>query len=598
MNRSKIWLLSFLLTFVGIHAYSQVAGSGKANSDTFTHTIERGQTVYAIATMYGVTPEDIYKLNPNSKTVIKIGDKLIIPQKRADLLSTQEQAYTFHTIAPKETLYSLSRSNNVTPQQIIEENPGLTAATFKIGRTIRIPQSSASQTTTVIKEVKKPDIEYKIKKKETLFSIGRAFHVTPEALLERNPELKSGVKAGQIIFIPSPVEITEIATESLGNEAEINALLNQTIAAKRVSATNVALLLPFMSKDPGAAVDPSNARFIEYYEGFLLAVDSLKKKGQSINLYVYDTNKNPKTTADILRKEEMKKMNLIVGAVYNEQINLIANFAQKNNIKYVIPFTSKNDNVLNNPDIFQVNTPQSYLYSKASQAFSTLYANHNVVILKMPQDKDSKDEFISELKSELDAKKMEYQTCTYNSENFSETLLSYLSDTKPNVIIPTTSSAEALSRFLAPLKSIKDSKPEYTLSLFGYPDWQVYTKEYLDKYYALDTYIYSNFYANNLSSQVKEFYNKFKVWYSKSLYVSYPRYGMLGFDTGMYFLNAINLYGTNFENNLSKINYKSLQTGFNFERVNTWGGFINTNLFIINYRPDYSVSVSEFRTND
>ena len=136
------------------------------------------------------------------------------------------------------------------------------------------------------------------------------------------------------------------------------------------------------------------------------------------------------------------------------------------------------------------------------------------------------------------------------------------------------------------------------MSLFGYPDWQVYTKEYLDKYYALDTYIYSNFYANNLSSQVKEFYNKFKVWYSKSLYVSYPRYGMLGFDTGMYFLNAINLYGTNFENNLSKINYKSLQTGFNFERVNTWGGFINTNLFIINYRPDYSVSVSEFRTND
>ncbi|MGL4491567.1 MAG: LysM peptidoglycan-binding domain-containing protein, partial [Tannerellaceae bacterium] len=166
MNRSKIWLLSFLLTFVGIHAYSQVAGNGKTNSDTFTHTIERGQTVYAIATMYGVTPEDIYKLNPTSKTVIKIGDKLIIPQKRTDLQDTQEQAYTFHTIAPKETLYSLSRSNNVTPQQIIEENPGLTAATFKIGRTIRIPQSSTNQTTTVIKEVKKPDIEYKIKKKE------------------------------------------------------------------------------------------------------------------------------------------------------------------------------------------------------------------------------------------------------------------------------------------------------------------------------------------------------------------------------------------------------------------------------------------------
>jgi hypothetical protein len=51
----------------------------------------------------------------------------------------------------------------------------------------------------------------------------------------------------------------------------------------------------------------------------------------------------------------------------------------------------------------------------------------------------------------------------------------------------------------------------------------------------------------------------------------------------MFFLDAIYHYGLNFEPNLSRINYESLQTGFRFYRVNNWGGFINTNLFIVHY---------------
>ena len=50
---------------------------------TFSHTIERGQTVYAIATMYGVSTEDIYRLNPDSRNGIKAGDTLLIPQQKA-----------------------------------------------------------------------------------------------------------------------------------------------------------------------------------------------------------------------------------------------------------------------------------------------------------------------------------------------------------------------------------------------------------------------------------------------------------------------------------------------------------------------------------
>lgn len=94
--------------------------------------------------------------------------------------------------------------------------------------------------------------------------------------------------------------------------------------------------------------------------------------------------------------------------------------------------------------------------------------------------------------------------------------------------------------------------------------------EALDDFYVLDTYIYTNFYADNLSKPMQDFYNKFKTWYSKDLINTYPKYGILGFDTGMFFFGAMKKYGVNFEEELDNIRYPSIQTGFDFHRVNNW----------------------------
>ena len=81
------------------------------DSNLFYHTIQRGETVYSIATMYGVKVNDIYKLNPESKEGIKVGFKLMIPQLTPEATGKSNGAanYLFHTIKAKETLYSVSR---------------------------------------------------------------------------------------------------------------------------------------------------------------------------------------------------------------------------------------------------------------------------------------------------------------------------------------------------------------------------------------------------------------------------------------------------------------------------------------------------------
>lgn len=599
MNKISIYVLTLCLSFACISLHSQnnrarIITTNELNDNIFYHTIERGQTVYSIATMYGVTVDDIYRLNPESRESIKAGATLKIPQRDAGSASLEktEENFLYHTIQPKETLYSLSIRYAVPGPDIIEANPGLSTSTFTIGKTIRIPATPIeSLPTKEVKTVTK-EIEYTIEKKETMYRICRKFNVSSAELIKRNPKLKDGVKAGMVIKIP--VETKDVVTETapVMHERDVNALLTAPREIKRVNMIKVALLLPFMTneKTPSA----NTLRFIEYYEGMLLAVDSLRNSGGSIELSVFDTGNGTKKLKEVLKDDALKEANLIIGAVYNDQIGPVAEFAEKNNIKYVIPFTSKNDDVLSNANIFQVNTPHSYLYAKASQAGCDLFANDNVILLKVPGTEEKTD-FIKAFKAEMKQRNILWRELTYSAETFPTDMEALLSKEKRSVIVPTSGTLEALNKFKSPLRMLSETKPEYNITMFGYPEWQTYTRECLDDFFALNTYIYSNFYADNLAPEVSDFYSKYKTWYSKSLINYFPKYGILGFDTGMFFFDAIRKYGSNFENNLGKIRYKGIQTCFDFERVNNWGGFINTNIFIVHYQNDYNVTRSEVR---
>lgn len=601
MNKISICVLTFFLSIASTSLYSQEHNRQRATTtneqgdDIFYHTIERGQTVYAIATMYGITVEDIYRLNPESKESIKTGFTLKIPQKNIATAPSNNKAgnnYTYHTIQPKETLYSLSLKYNATAQHIINANPGLSASTFTIGKTIRIPATQIEDLPTTETKTITKDLEYTVEKKETMYRICQKFKISSSELIRRNPALRNGVKAGMKIQIPMQSEETIVQNIIAPQEREVNALLTTPKDIKRVNNIKVALLLPFMTDESRPSA--TTLRFIEYYEGLLLAVDSLRNQGCSIELSVFDTGNGTKKVKEILKQEALQEVNLIIGAVQNDQIGPVADFAQKHNIKYIIPFTSKNDDVLSNESVFQVNTPHSYLYSKAAQAGCDLFSDYNIVLLNT-NDKDEKKDFIKVLKAEMKQRNIAYKELSYNGETFATDIEAILTADKRNVVIPTSSSLDALNKIKSPLRMLSEAKPEYGLTLFGYPEWQTYTRECLDDFYALNTYIYSNFYADNLAPNVQGFYRNYKTWYSKNLINTFPKYGILGFDTGMYFLGAIHKYGSNFENNLNKINYKSVQTGFDFHRVNNWGGFINTSLFLVHYKNDYTVTRNEVR---
>ena len=572
----------------------------------FLHTITKGQSLYSIASMYNVTTADIIKLNPGSSEQIKAGERLKIPQKNAG--SGQQ---TFHTIQAGETLYKLTQRYGVTAQHICKANPGLSAENFRIGQVIVIPAQTESSEETIINEVKsagavssastplKPKCRdmHRVERKETIYSISRLYGITEAKLIAANPELRTEkLKKGKFLCIPytsagnnqkeqeQPVSPTTIPTD--------NELFDKSKKENpKISTIKAAVMLPFMTD--GSGNRDEQIRMVEYYEGFLMAVDSLKEKGVSIDIYTYDTYNNTSSVKSILAKDEMKNMNIIFGPAYPEQVKPVADFAKKNNIRLVIPFTSKGNEVFNNPSIYQINTPQSYLYSEVYEHFTRKFTNANVIFLDAEDGDKDKADFIKGLKEELKGKHIPF-TELKGETITPESLKGAMNATLDNVFIPTSGTNIALIKLLPQLIVTLRDNPDYRMQLFGYPEWQTYTNDHLASFYELDTYFYSSFYTNNLFPEAIRFSSAYRKWYSKDMSNTFPKYGMLGFDTGYFFLKGLSQYGSNLEDKLNKVTVTPIQTGFKFERVNNWGGFINRKVFFVHFTKNYELIKLDF----
>ena len=572
----------------------------------FLHTITKGQSLYSIASMYNVTTADIIKLNPGSSEQIKAGERLKIPQKNAG--SGQQ---TFHTIQAGETLYKLTQRYGVTAQHICKANPGLSAENFRIGQVIVIPAQTESSEETIINEVKsagavssastplKPKCRdmHRVERKETIYSISRLYGITEAELIAANPELRTEkLKKGKFLCIPytsagnnqkeqeQPVSPTTIPTD--------NELFDKSKKENpKIATIKAAVMLPFMTD--GSGNRDEQTRMVEYYEGFLMAVDSLKEKGVSIDIYTYDTYNNTSSVKSILAKDEMKNMNIIFGPAYPEQVKPVADFAKKNNIRLVIPFTSKGNEVFNNPSIYQINTPQSYLYSEVYEHFTRKFTNANVIFLDAEDGDKDKADFIKGLKEELKGKHIPF-TELKGEAITPESLKGAMNATLDNVFIPTSGTNIALIKLLPQLIVTLRDNPDYRMQLFGYPESQTYTNDHLASFYELDTYFYSSFYTNNLFPEAIRFSSAYRKWYSKDMSNTFPKYGMLGFDTGYFFLKGLSQYGSNLEDKLNKVTVTPIQTGFKFERVNNWGGFINRKVFFVHFTKNYELIKLDF----
>lgn len=570
----------------------------------FLHTVAQGQSLYSISRMYNVPVSDIVRLNPGSDQKIRTGETLKIPQASA---AKQEPQY--HTIQRGETLYQLTVKYGVTAQAICAANPGLSASNFRVGQVIVVPvpdeKTEAQPSSTLAKQGSEQAKDewktmHKVQRRETIFSICRQYGISEEELLAANPELKKGkLKRGTFLFIPYPeaerqamAEVIEAAKQAAA-EPTNEELFRQNAAEKKpINTIKVALVLPF-SKENGAQREPQT-RIVEFYEGFLMAADSLKRQGVSMDIYAYDTKETKAGAEKILADSRMKEMDLIVGPVNAASIAPLTDFARQNNIRLVVPFAPKVDQVFNNPLLYQVNTPQSYLYSEVYEHFLRKFGRSNVVFLDDGTPDPEKADFIKGMKAELKDNGVRFTQIRLEGEIDPARVISAMDTLQQNIFVPLSARSTALTKLVPHLTLVRKEHPHFDMHLFGYPEWQTYTQDFLANFYELDTYFYSSFYTNNLFPAAVDFTHAYRHWYSKDMANIYPKYGMLGFDIGYYFLKGLSQYGNKLEDNLDRMKVVPIQTGFKFERVNNWGGFINRKIFFVHFSQNYELVKLDF----
>ena len=601
-----------LIQALYLSAALSVAPAGMMMAQTtsghFVHTVTKGQSLYSIASMYNVSIADIVKLNPGSDVRIRDGQTLKIPQTGAD------NQIVFHTIQPGETLYKLSVKYSVSVERICRANPGLSAKNFRFGQVIAIPPKTKSlasaetkpvETAPVVQEEKKDEPlkpkcreMHKVQRKETIYSISRMYGITEDELIAANPEIKGEkLKRGKFLCIPyaqaktetpSPVVPSQQAESTMTDEQLFD---KNKVESKKFATIKAAIVLPFNTDESGTRDE--QVRMVEYYEGFLMAVDSLKKRGVSLDLYTYDSGKTTASVNNILNKPEMKEMDIIFGPAHADQVKPMADFAEENNIRLVVPFASKGDDVFNNPFVYQINTPQSYLYSEVYEHYLRKFPNAHVVFVDAETGHTDKDEFIKGLKEELKNKQISFKELKGEAIN-PEGMKLVVDSLRENVIIPTSGKSVVLTKVLPQLIITTREHPNYNMKLFGYPEWQTYTDDYLASFFEMDTYFYSSFYTNNLFPAAVQFIQAYRKWFSKDMSNTFPKYGMLGFDTAFFFLQGLHMHGSNFEEYMNQMQVTPIQTGFKFERANNWGGFINRKVFFVNFTKNYELIKLDF----
>jgi len=445
----------------------------------------------------------------------------------------------------------------------------------------------------VVKLFEKEYYKYEIKPKESLYSICKKFDVTEAELLSMNPFIADGLKAGQTLMIP--------VKDITGKKKEQEILVSNDPAVVKATVTEkarkivpgisdkprITILLPFAE----TSVSGANDKYIEFYEGLLLAVDSLKSLGISFDVQALESGEDAQGINHAIITGKLNETDYCIGGTTPEQIALLAKWAKTNQKILILPFSSRIPEMENNPYLFQTNTPHESMYDKLTDFTVDRIGKSNIVFLKTNVDiEDSRSALISQLKTKFKNKGIAYKEVTYNdNEEELSALAAVLVSSRENQIIPPPMTMNEVNRLVTRLASLSNTAPDKKIALMGYPDWQAMSKGYQKRLYELNTYIYSNFYADVQLQNVRDFQVRFTRSFGKNMLNSYPKYGMMGYDIATYFIPRMVFERS--ENMEIIPSIAPLQNDFVFDSKSPMSGSYNQTLYIINYNPDNTVKV-------
>ncbi|HSH64251.1 MAG TPA: LysM peptidoglycan-binding domain-containing protein [Bacteroidia bacterium] len=485
------------------------------------HTVEKGQTLFAIAKFYKMDVNDIVLENPDAINGIKQGQVLRIPVDKKEMTSNDTSSYVIHTVEKGETIYFITKKYNI----------------------------------------------------------------TTEGLKSLNPELKDGLKAGQQLKVPSPyLRISKIPASD-----KIVIDTPATYLGEFKSVYNIALFLPFNISDEPSSEEERMVNLneelkgktsiaLQFYEGALIAIDSLKKLKFNAKVFVYDVDdKDSNNLRSILKKTELTKMDLIIGPLYGSSFMPVAKFAKEHGIAIVSPLTKSNRILFNNPFVCKV-SPSDILQVEQMACFVTdTFKSQNIILINSQNmnefpffnafKKTANQNLLKAGKPVSDSVKLIFNL---------NALQSMLSTEKKNVIVLPSDNKAFVSDVLNKLNVLNN---KYKIVLFGMQNWINYDNVDYEYFNELSIHVPSNGFVDYEKEATKNFIRKYRERFKAEPDV----YTFQGYDVMYYFLITLQKYGSGFLNQLPASVYSGIETGFLFSQFPSDSGFENRSVSILKY---------------
>ena len=338
------------------------------------HSVKAGESIYSIAKLYKISTADIYSLNPDLTSILVVDSVLFIPEstlgKLNNLVVEKElDSYKVHKVRRKETLFSIAQKYDISIEDLKAHNESLQHKKLRRGKKIYIPVFKKNK-----KQIEEDQFSYyTVKASEGYYRLEKKLGLSKKLLLTLNPELeKVGLKLGMVLKVPkSSIKNTEntlISTTSLRDS-----LLD-------LSPKNLALLLPFKTKSISVNSSKLARKQLrrdgyiniatDFYSGAVIAIDSAKRLGISVNLDIFDTNAKAIDLKAILNQNNFSKFDAV--------LELTAEYFLSDSIPVVSPFVKSKSSYLN---LFQTIPDTEWLRNKMVSYVKTDTIPHQTLII-------------------------------------------------------------------------------------------------------------------------------------------------------------------------------------------------------------------------
>jgi LysM repeat protein len=517
-----------------------------------TRIVQRGEDLYDIAKEFGIDLADFKAVNPGLTDEPKEGTRIVIPN------IVNENDYIVHTCDRNERVSSLLKRWKVDENSFRKKNISVGSHVFT-NQVVLIPIQPITdfywigQDGTEIVEVPEVPVE-------------------PQQPTQEDIQLNFDFETGDI-------------PDCVANPAN---------ASKHY---HVALMVPLylydidnisVSKEKSSKSKKSRSlSFLQFYEGFMMAAETMEKQGMKLDLTVIDVTENVASAERALSQIENKDLDLIVGPFFGKPFDVIEEYAKANGIAVVNPLSTRKSVIENSPNVVKAKAGDVGMILTISNLVKNHYSDANVFIVSREKSADSVflnqlehhlnyavndevtvsgDEFLQFARNESERLEMgshlvptiDVEGQVYSTGDFQDGLTnkvvlsnsvkrypyseiakvkSQLSGVRDNVIIAYGDDNVFATQML---NSLTKSADRFPITLVCAPDWQKHEKLLVDNLLKMHAIFVSDFFVDYNDDAAKRFVLRFR-----QKYVAEPQqYAFEGYDVGCYFLNALMQYGS------------------------------------------------------